>query len=338
GRIDEVRVYNRALSAGEVSVLQTVAANIKWLVADQLGTPRMVFDKTGSLAGTRRHDYLAFGEEWFAGMGGRTTNEVYVADGVRQKFTLKERDTETGLDYFLARYYSSMQGRFTSPDEFTGGPDELYYFVDDASANPTFYADLRKPQSLNKYQYAFNNPLRYVDPDGHDADEADPDPQDPKCQCVTPAHVEQLGNDIDRGLDKAGDAVRKAGTVVITQVLVSAIKIIFGPLPPAPVPNTTEPTTAQPTTATPASPQVQPMPPPPPVEARPHRSRRRKSTEKKHQEGTARKKRDYGGEKGDVVRRPPRRPPRGKTPKGGWPPKPTKPPEPPKPPEPKVPE
>jgi len=27
------------------------------------------------LAGTRRHDYLAFGEEWFAGMGGRTTNE-----------------------------------------------------------------------------------------------------------------------------------------------------------------------------------------------------------------------------------------------------------------------
>ncbi|HKZ81754.1 MAG TPA: hypothetical protein VJ124_26030, partial [Pyrinomonadaceae bacterium] len=50
-------------------------ANINWLVADQLGTPRMVFDKTGSLAGTRRHDYLAFGEEWFAGMGGRTTNE-----------------------------------------------------------------------------------------------------------------------------------------------------------------------------------------------------------------------------------------------------------------------
>ena len=61
-----------------------------------------------------------------------------------------------------------MQGRFTSPDEFTGGPDELYYFVDDASENPTFYADLSNPQSLNKYQYSYNNPLRYVDPDGHD--------------------------------------------------------------------------------------------------------------------------------------------------------------------------
>ncbi|HSK30034.1 MAG TPA: RHS repeat-associated core domain-containing protein, partial [Candidatus Limnocylindria bacterium] len=64
--------------------------------------------------------------------------------------TLKERDVETGLDYFLARYYSSTQGRFTSPDEFTGGPDELYDFADDAADNPTFYADLTNPQSLNK--------------------------------------------------------------------------------------------------------------------------------------------------------------------------------------------
>lgn len=81
--------------------------------------------------------------------------------------TQKERDDETGLDYFLARYYSSTQGRFTSPDEFVGGPDELYEFEENASANPTFYADLADPQSLNKYQYAYNNPLRYFDPDGH---------------------------------------------------------------------------------------------------------------------------------------------------------------------------
>ena len=39
-------------------------------------------------------------------------------DGVRQKFTSKERDIETELDYFEARYYSSMQGRFTGVDPF----------------------------------------------------------------------------------------------------------------------------------------------------------------------------------------------------------------------------
>jgi RHS repeat-associated protein len=71
------------------------------------------------------------------------------------------------LDYFLARYYSSGHGRFTSPDEFTGGPDELFDFSDAASSNPTFYADLTDPQSLNKYKYCYNNPLLYIDPDGH---------------------------------------------------------------------------------------------------------------------------------------------------------------------------
>ena len=63
----------------------------------------------------------------YAGTGGRTTAQGYSAsDNVRQKFTQKERDIETGLDYFLARYYSSMQGRFTSPDEFKGGPRDVY--------------------------------------------------------------------------------------------------------------------------------------------------------------------------------------------------------------------
>jgi RHS repeat-associated protein len=90
-----------------------------------------------------------------------------VGDSVRQQFTAKERDAETGLDYFLARYYTSMQGRFTSTDEFAGGPLELFDFSATASENPTFYSDRTQPQSLNKYQYCLNNPLLYVDPDGH---------------------------------------------------------------------------------------------------------------------------------------------------------------------------
>ena len=81
--------------------------------------------------------------------------------------TLKERDTEAGLDYFIARYYSSTQGRFTSRDEFSGGPEELFDFSAEAADNPTFYADLTQPQSLNKYQYCLNSPLVYLDPNGH---------------------------------------------------------------------------------------------------------------------------------------------------------------------------
>ena len=125
------------------------SAQLHWVVADQLGTPRMIFDQTGSLANVSRHDYLPFGEELFAGTGGRTQSQGYsVGDGVRQHFSQKERDNETGLDYFLARYYASTQGRFISSDL------------------PLADQHVADPQSWNLYTYSRNNPLRYTDPDG----------------------------------------------------------------------------------------------------------------------------------------------------------------------------
>jgi RHS repeat-associated protein len=63
--------------------------------------------------------------------------------------TGKERDTESGNDYFGARYYASTMGRFMSPDP-----------------GWSLAVDLSNPQSWNLYSYALNNPLRYIDPTG----------------------------------------------------------------------------------------------------------------------------------------------------------------------------
>jgi RHS repeat-associated protein len=68
--------------------------------------------------------------------------------------TGKERDSESGNDYFGARYYASSMGRFMSPDW-------------SAKEEPVPYAKLDDPQSLNLYAYVRNNPLGAVDSDGH---------------------------------------------------------------------------------------------------------------------------------------------------------------------------
>jgi RHS repeat-associated protein len=99
--------------------------------------------------------------------------------------TGKERDSESGNDYFGARYYASSLGRFMSPD--FGGP-----VPNMPDAVP--WADFENPQSLNLYSYGFNGPLTNTDDDGHDVN-----------VCDNSGQCHQMTNDQYAAAQKAGN-------------------------------------------------------------------------------------------------------------------------------------
>lgn len=123
---------------------------IEYHHVDALGSTRLVTD--GDSEVIARHDYLPFGEEIPTDTWQRSDALHYGGSNhVRQRFTGQIRDDESGLDYFGARYFSSQQGRFMSPD---------LPFADQ---------ELWDPQSWNLYTYVNNRPLVAVDSTGtHD--------------------------------------------------------------------------------------------------------------------------------------------------------------------------
>jgi RHS repeat-associated protein len=112
------------------------SSNVDYYFSDHLGTARIITNAGGTVLDDS--DFYPFGDE----------RPILSSSGNAYKFTGKERDSESGLDNFGARYDSSSLGRFISPD---AGP-----------------FDLSNPQSLNRYTYALNNPLRFIDPSGNE--------------------------------------------------------------------------------------------------------------------------------------------------------------------------
>jgi RHS repeat-associated protein len=108
-------------------------------ITDPLSTKRVQSSATGQAELNCRS--LPFGD-------GDPCTVLQAGEATEHRYTGKERDTESGLDYFGARYYGSNMGRFMSPDPFLN------------SGHPS------DPQTWNRYTYGLNNPLKNVDPTG----------------------------------------------------------------------------------------------------------------------------------------------------------------------------
>src|SRR5260221_10616027 len=118
--------------------------------SDHLKTASVVTDSLGNVRS--ESDFYPWGGEL----------QFVNNDSNHYKFTGKERDNESGLDYFGARYYSNGLGRFITPD-----------WAAKATAVP--YAEFADPQSLNLYSYVRNIPTTRFDSDGHLTDYYSPE-------------------------------------------------------------------------------------------------------------------------------------------------------------------
>jgi RHS repeat-associated protein len=116
----------------------STSASTQYYHADHLDTERMMTDASGTVISNCL--YAPFGQQVSC-----SPDNV----GNHYKFTGKERDAESGLDNFGARYMASTMARFMTPDPIHIMKEKL---ID--------------PQQWNGYAYVRNNPLRFTDPTG----------------------------------------------------------------------------------------------------------------------------------------------------------------------------
>ncbi|MBI2926733.1 MAG: type VI secretion system tube protein Hcp [Verrucomicrobia bacterium] len=141
------------------------ALRIAYYHQDHVGSSSAITDAEGALVEERA----------FYPFGGTRHEERLQRIETHYQFTQKERDAETGLDYFGARYFTAVPGRFISVD-----PRLSKHRFKDAGSAAEF---LKNPQRLNHYAYAVNNSLRFIDPDGEDIarpQRESPAPPEPK--------------------------------------------------------------------------------------------------------------------------------------------------------------
>jgi RHS repeat-associated protein len=147
-----------------------VTSDKYYYLKDHLGSVRVVVDTVGEIVSYSDYD------AWGMILNGRSSNFGFADD--KYKFTGKELDTETGYFYFGARAYDGRIGRWNVID-------------------PLF----EKYPNVSPYNYALNNPLRFIDPKGMEAVDATPDdPDDKNKQKSTINYFQELGSFIKEGI------------------------------------------------------------------------------------------------------------------------------------------
>jgi RHS repeat-associated protein len=121
----------------------TSSGAVHYFLTDHLGSTRKIISGDTSRTELYSVDYEPFGKPY--SMSGTQPDP--------HKFTAEKRDDPTGLEYLRARQYDPDVGRFLSADPVLGSP--------------------LRPQTLNRYAYVADNPLRYIDPTGRFLDDID---------------------------------------------------------------------------------------------------------------------------------------------------------------------
>ena len=116
--------------------------------ADHLGSTSVVTDRDGEVY--ERLEYTPYGETWLD----ETNGDTYFDTPYR--FSAKEKDEETGLYYYGARYLDPKYSRWISADPALGA----YVFGTKAGGG------IYNSHNFNLYNYANNNPIKYTDPNG----------------------------------------------------------------------------------------------------------------------------------------------------------------------------
>ena len=127
----------KVIYAGDqrVALVQQASGATSYFHGDHLDSTSVLTDETG--VEEEHNSYQPFGQ---------VQTHTGTSD-VAYKYTGQERDASTGLYFYQARYYDPVLGRFLSPDSYVQNPLD--------------------PQTLNRYAYVRNNPLKYTDPSGH---------------------------------------------------------------------------------------------------------------------------------------------------------------------------